>query len=45
MLTQTSETVVIAYLDESGFSQIHPNRGAWTSKGQRHLIKAVRGKR
>jgi transposase len=45
MLTQTSEKVVIAYLDESGFSQIHPNRGAWTRKGQRHLINAVRGKR
>jgi transposase len=45
MLTQTSEKTVIAYLDESGFSQIHPNRGAWTPKEERHLIKAVRGKR
>jgi transposase len=37
--------MVLAYLDEVGFSQIHPNRSAWTQKGERHLIEAKRGKR
>lgn len=35
----------MAYLDEAGFSAVHPNRSAWTRKGQRHLIEAKRGKR
>lgn len=37
--------IVLAYADEVGFSQVHPNRSAWTPKGQRHLILAQRGKR
>ena len=37
--------IVLAYCDEAGFSQVHPNRSAWTPKGERHLIPAVRGKR
>jgi len=37
--------MVLAYCDEAGFSQVHPNRSAWTPKGERHLIPAVRGKR
>jgi hypothetical protein len=37
--------IVLAYADEAGFSQIHPNRSAWTPKGERHLIEAKRGKR
>jgi transposase len=36
---------VLAYVDEAGFSQVHPNRSAWTPKGERHLIEAKRGKR
>lgn len=32
-------------MDEVGFSQVHPNRGAWTPCGERHLIEAKRGKR
>ena len=32
-------------MDEAGFSQVHPNRSAWTPKGERHLIEAKRGKR
>lgn len=35
----------MAYLDEAGFSAVHPNRGAWTPTGQCHLIEAKRGKR
>lgn len=35
----------MAYCDEAGFSQVHPNRSAWTPKGGRHLIEAKRGKR
>lgn len=37
----------MAYVDESGFAQAHPNRSAWTGKGreQRHMIDARRGKR
>lgn len=35
----------MAYLDEAGFSAVHPNRSAWTPKGQRHLIEAKRGRR
>ncbi|APW46842.1 hypothetical protein RA876_11260 [Rhodoferax antarcticus] len=37
--------MVLAYCDEAGFSQVHPNRSAWTPKGSRHLIEAKRGKR
>lgn len=36
---------MLAYCDEAGFSQVHPNRSAWTPKGERHLIEAKRGKR
>lgn len=36
---------VLAYVDEAGFSQVHPNRSAWTRRGHRHLIEAKRGKR
>ena len=35
----------MAYVDEAGFSQVHPNRSAWTRRGHRHLIEAKRGKR
>ena len=37
--------IVLAYVDEAGFSQVHPNRSAWTPTGKRHLIEAKRGKR
>lgn len=37
--------IEVAYLDEVGFSCIHPNRNAWTPKCQQHLIPAIRGKR
>jgi transposase len=37
--------MVLAYVDEAGFSQVHPNRSAWTPKTERHLIEATRGKR
>jgi transposase len=37
--------IALAYVDEAGFSQVHPNRSAWTPKGGRHLIEAKRGKR
>jgi len=36
---------VLAYCDEAGFSCVHPNRSAWTPKGERHLIPAIRGQR
>ena len=36
---------MLAYVDEAGFAQVHPNRSAWTPKGERHLIEAKRGKR
>ena len=39
-----SGEITLAYVDEAGFSQIHPNRSAWTPKGERHLIEATRGK-
>ena len=35
----------MAYLDEVGFAQVHPNRCAWTPVGQQHLINMPRGKR
>ena len=39
--------IVLAYMDEVGFAQAHPNRSAWTPRGSehRHLIEAKRGKR
>jgi len=37
--------MVLAYCDEAGFSQVHPNRSAWTPVGERHLIEAKRGTR
>ena len=37
--------IVLAYVDEAGFSQVHPNRSAWTPARKRHLIEAKRGKR
>lgn len=37
--------MVLAYCDEAGFSCVHPNRSAWTPKGERHLIPAIRGQR
>ena len=36
---------MLAYVDEAGFSQVHPNRSAWTPTTKRHLIEAKRGKR
>jgi transposase len=35
----------LAYVDEAGFSQVHPNRNAWTKSGSTHQIEATRGKR
>ena len=40
-----SGEIVVAYLDEAGFSCVHPNRHAWTKIGCQHLIPAIRGKR
>ena len=37
--------VAVAYLDEAGFAQVHPNRSAWTPVGEQHAISAVRGQR
>lgn len=36
---------MLGYLDEAGFAQVHPNRSAWTPRGEQHLIPAMRGKR
>jgi transposase len=36
---------VLAYVDEAGFECVHPNRSAWTDRGQVHEIDATRGKR
>lgn len=35
----------LAYCDEAGFSQAHPNRSAWTPVGECHASTAQRGKR
>ena len=35
----------LMYLDEAGFSSVHPNRTAWTPRGEQHLIDATRAKR
>ena len=40
-----SAEIELAYLDEAGFSAVHPNRSAWTQRGKCHLIEAKRGKR
>ena len=40
-----SGEIVLAYLDEAGFSCVHPNRHAWTKIGSQHLISAIRGQR
>lgn len=37
--------ITLAYLDEAGFEQTHPNRGAWTPVGEQHRIEAGRGSR
>jgi transposase len=37
--------IVLAYLDEAGFAQVHPNRSAWTPRGEQHRIEAPRGER
>lgn len=37
--------IVLAYLDEAGFAQVHPNRNAWTLRGEQHRIEAPRGER
>ena len=37
--------IALAYVDEAGFSQVHPYRSACTPRGERHLIEAKRGKR
>jgi hypothetical protein len=37
--------IELAYLDEAGFSAVHPNRSAWAERGKCHLIEAKRGKR
>ena len=37
--------IELAYVDEVGFAQVHPNRSAWTPKGEQHQIAAIRGKR
>lgn len=37
--------IEVAYLDEAGFAQTHPNRSAWTPVGEQHCIEATRGKR
>ena len=35
----------MAFIDEAGFVQTPPNRGAWTPAGECHSATAVRGKR
>lgn len=35
----------MAYGDEAGFAQAHPNRSAWTPVGECHSSTAQRGKR
>ena len=35
----------LAYLDEVGFAQAHPNRSACTPVREQHQIVAIRGKR
>lgn len=40
-----SGEIELAYLDEVGFSGVHPNRSAWTECGKCHLVEAKRCKR
>ena len=40
-----SGEIELAYLDEVGFSGVHPNRSAWTECGKCQLVKAKRCKR
>ena len=40
-----SGDIELAYLDEAGFSAVHPNRSAWAERGKCHLIDAKWGKR
>jgi transposase len=35
--------ITLAYRDEAGFEQTHPNRSAWTPVGEQHRIEAGRG--
>ena len=35
----------MVYLEEVGFSAVHPNRSAWTERGKCYLIEAKRDKR
>lgn len=37
--------IELAYVDEAGFAQVHPNRSAWTPVGQQHAIEGQRGAR
>ena len=37
--------MVLGYLDEAGFSCVHPNRSAWTKMATQHLVPAIRGQR
>jgi hypothetical protein len=37
--------ISLAYFDEAGFAQVHPNRSAWTPCGEQHCIDAPRGER
>jgi transposase len=37
--------IELAFCDEAGFAQAHPNRGAWTPVGEVHASDAQRGKR
>ncbi|MEI7590968.1 MAG: hypothetical protein WCJ49_06630 [Deltaproteobacteria bacterium] len=38
-----SGEIVLAYLDEAGFSCVHSNRHAWTKIGSQHFTPAIRG--
>ena len=40
-----SNKIVLAYLDEAGFSCVHSNRRAWTKIGSQHLIPVIRGQK
>jgi hypothetical protein len=37
--------IELAYVDEAGFAQVHPNRDAWTPVGEQHLVEGQRGSR
>ena len=38
----TTGEMVLAHVDEVGFSQVHPSRAAWTPVGECHFIDAKR---